>query len=147
MHSAQVGIYYPPSTVLTPLQEPWFSGQLHNVPFGTWCPAVITILAIVIDFLARRQLPKIIQVTWSALSAPFRNFITLDDVEGPFDDDFPQQIWIIRALVSIALLSSFSWLAYFGYTIVLQEPWTNALVASIAWVGLFNILLHVKFTL
>ncbi|KAG1834405.1 P-loop containing nucleoside triphosphate hydrolase protein [Suillus variegatus] len=114
-------------------QEPWFSGQLHNVPFGTWCPAVITILAIVIDFLARRQLPKIIQVTWSALSAPFRNFITLDDVEGPFDDDFPQQIWIIRALVSIALLSSFSWLAYFGYTIVLQEPWTNALVASIAW--------------
>ncbi|KAG1904761.1 ABC transporter type 1, transmembrane domain-containing protein [Suillus fuscotomentosus] len=115
------------------VQEPWFSGQLHNVPFGTWCPAVITILAIVIDFLARRQLPKIIQVTWSALSAPFRNFITLDDVEGPFDDDFPQQIWIIRALVSIALLSSFSWLAYFGYTIVLQEPWTNALVASIAW--------------
>ncbi|KAG1845953.1 pleiotropic drug resistance ABC transporter [Suillus tomentosus] len=114
-------------------QEPWFSGQLHNVPFGTWCPAVITILAIVIDFLARRQLPKIIQVTWSALSAPFRNFITLDDVEGPFDDDFPRQIWIIRALVSIALLSSFSWLAYFGYTIVLQEPWTNALVASIAW--------------
>ncbi|KAG1864676.1 P-loop containing nucleoside triphosphate hydrolase protein [Suillus subalutaceus] len=114
-------------------QEPWFSGQLHNVPFGTWCPTAIIILTIVIDFLAHRQLPKIIQVVWSALSAPFRNFITLDDVEGPFDDDFPKQVRIIRVLVSVALVCSIGWLAYFGYAIALREPWTNALVASIAW--------------
>ncbi|KAG1885552.1 P-loop containing nucleoside triphosphate hydrolase protein [Suillus subluteus] len=114
-------------------QEPWFSGQLHNVPFGTWCPAAIIILAIVTDFLVYRRLPKIIQVFWSALSAPFRNFITLDDVEGPFDDDFPKQVRIIRVLVSVALVCSIGWLAYFGYAIALREPWTNALVASIAW--------------
>ncbi|KAG2044379.1 P-loop containing nucleoside triphosphate hydrolase protein [Suillus americanus] len=114
-------------------QEPWFSGQLHNVPFGTWCPAAIIILAIFTDFLARTQLPKIIQVVWSALSAPFRNFITLDDVDGPFDDDLPKQVRIIRVLVSLALVCSFGWLAYFGYVIALREPWTNALVASIAW--------------
>ncbi|KAG2149655.1 P-loop containing nucleoside triphosphate hydrolase protein [Suillus cothurnatus] len=114
-------------------QEPWFSGQLHNVPFGTWCPATIIILAIVTDFLSRRQLPKIIQVVWSALSAPFRNFVTLDDVGGPFGDDFPQQVRINRLLVSVALVCSIGWLAYFGYAIALREPWTNALVASIAW--------------
>jgi hypothetical protein len=148
MHSAQVGAYYPAWTVLTAPQEPWFSGQLHDVPFGTWCPAAIIILAIVTDFLARRQLPKIIQVVWSALSAPFRNFIALDDLEGPFVDDFPKQVWINRVLVSIALVCSIGWLAYFGpgYAIALREHWTNALVASIAWVGSFNILLHAKFT-
>jgi hypothetical protein len=146
MHSTQVGIYDPTWTVLTALQEPWFSGQLHNVPFGTWCPATIIILAIVTDFLSRRQLPKIIQVVWSALSAPFRNFVTLDDVGGPFSDDFPQQVRINRLLVSVALVCSIGWLAYFGYAIALREPWTNALVASIAWVGLFNILLRAKST-
>ncbi|KAG1754951.1 P-loop containing nucleoside triphosphate hydrolase protein [Suillus paluster] len=114
-------------------QEPWFSGQLNGVPFGTWCPAVIIILVIVTDFLARRQLPKIIQAAWRALSAPFRNFITLDDVEGPFDDEFPKQAWICRMLVSIALANSIGWLGYFGYAFVLREAWTDALVASIAW--------------
>jgi len=147
MDSAQVGIFCPAWTVLTAPQEPWFSGQLNGVPFGTWCPTAIIILAIFTDFLARKQLPKIIQTAWGALSAPFRSFITLDDLEGPFDNDVPKQAWIYQVLVSIALLSSLSWLAYFGYAFVLQETWTDALGASIAWVGGFHILLHAKFTL
>jgi len=139
----QAGIFYPASIILlTALQESCFTGQINGVPFGTWCPTAIIILAILTDFLSRRKLPTVIQTAWTALSAPFRHFITLDDVEGPFDNDIPKQAWIYRTLVSIALFSSFGWLAYFGYALFLQEAWTEPLVASIAWVGDLYILLH-----
>src|SRR5882757_5482936 len=107
MTSTQVlAIFCPPSTSLTAPQEPWFTGQINGVPFGTWCPATIIILVILTDFLSRWELPTIIRTVWRALSAPFRHFITLDDVEGPFDNDVPKQAWIYRTLVSIALFSS-----------------------------------------
>jgi hypothetical protein len=135
MASAQVNIFYPPSSLLILPQEPWFTGKINDVPFGTWCPAAIIILAIFTDFLSRWQLPAFIQTLWTALSAPFRQFITLDDVEGPFDDVVPKQPWIHRALLSIALITSFASLAYFAYAFSLKEPWSEPLVASIAWVG------------
>ena len=128
-------------------QEPWFTGKINGVPFGTWCPAAIIILAISTDLLSHWQLPTVIQVPCRALSAPFRPFLTLHDIEGPVDHNVPQKPCIHRTLLSIALLSSVVWLAYLAYVLFLNEAWTEPLVASTAWVGELYALLYQVHTL
>lgn len=103
--------------------------------FRRWCPVVILFLAGIRDGLDHRQPPKNIQALWVTLTSPLRDFITLQDLEEPPDEDVPKQIGVARMLVCLAIMNSFGWFAVFAYALMTQETWAGASIASVTWVG------------
>lgn len=104
---------------------------------SVFLPGIFIILTAIYDFLSAfsNSYPKAIRTVLSSIASPFRNFLTLEDLED-IDSPLPRPIWKTRALVSLALVNAVGWLAYFAYAAMKMElaPLLEAVIASAAWV-------------
>lgn len=98
-------------------------------------PAFITLLTLLYDALTALSLPKALIAALSTLSAPFENFLTVDELKDVDETRLPP-VWKIRALTSLALINSAGWLTFLAYVFTLRdnELTIQALVAVLAWV-------------
>lgn len=114
----------------------WLSSSFREVVLGTLLPATIIVVTLVYDVLSSIRLPKPLRNILRALGTPFRDFLTLEDLEDPVDYNLSRSAWRERALVTLAISESAGWLGYFVYTVTLTDSVlsTEAVVACVAWV-------------
>lgn len=100
-------------------------------------PGIVIILTALYDFLFAfsNSYPKFIRTVLSSIASPFRNFLTLEDLED-IDIPLPHPRWKTRTLVSLALVNAIGWLAYLAYMTMMMElaPVLEAAIAFATWV-------------
>ncbi|KAJ7170194.1 pleiotropic drug resistance ABC transporter [Mycena filopes] len=90
-------------------------------------------ITIVHDITSRVQSPKHLK-PWQTLTAPFRNFLTLDDLEEPVGDRASRSRLKTSSLVVLGFLQSAGFLGCFVYALASEERGAAASVLlSIAW--------------
>lgn len=114
---------------LAMLSDPTLTTALSTLKFQI--PCSIILLALVHDFLkyARAYIP-------SAITRPFQNFLTLDNLKTEVAVPVLVPLWKKRVLASLAFLEAAIWLASFSATILVQnvEESREDLVLLLAWV-------------
>ncbi|KAH7930921.1 pleiotropic drug resistance ABC transporter [Leucogyrophana mollusca] len=119
--------------ILPTMQDPWFNGNIRALALDIVCPGVLITVVVLYDIITAVSFPKGIQLLWRHISAPFRSFLTLDDLEDPIDQELSKPVSIHRALAVLALINSVGWLASFVYALALREPWAQALLGTFSW--------------
>lgn len=106
---------------------------------GAWVPAVLTLVTILHDGLSLITWPKRILTGIATLSAPFKNFLTIDDLKNVGPKRTPP-VWKLRALTAIAFVNSAGWLALLAYVLIIDdfELSIEALIAAVTWVCEFT---------
>lgn len=119
----------------------WISPGSWTVPvltftvLGTWIPACVGLLTVLYDLLSGVHYPRFVQGVFRTLTAPFRNFLTLHDLED-IGDPIPQPVWKCRILALLSLVQSFAWLSVLLYAQVVNTPnlAIQSLVGFLTWV-------------
>ncbi|KAF8921944.1 pleiotropic drug resistance ABC transporter [Mucidula mucida] len=73
------------------------------------------------DATSRLHLPKALNIAAASISAPFRNFLTLQDVEGPVDTPAIPSPLKVRTMSCLAFLQAAGWLGSLTYSAVLHD--------------------------
>ncbi|KAJ6575411.1 pleiotropic drug resistance ABC transporter [Mycena capillaripes] len=88
----------------------------------------------VYDLTSRVQLPKYSKSIWQTLSSPFRDFLTLEDLEEPVGDNARRSRSKVVYLVALGLLQCAGFLGCLVYALVSgQRGATVSLLLSLAW--------------
>ncbi|KAJ8702162.1 hypothetical protein PTI98_000902 [Pleurotus ostreatus] len=114
------------------LSDPTLTTALSTLKFQI--PCSIILLALLHDFLkyVRAYIP-------SAITRPFQNFLTLDDLKTEVAVPVLVPLWKKRVLASLAFLEAAIWLASFSATVLVQnvEESREDLVLLLAWCFIF----------
>lgn len=87
------------------------------------------------DITSKTRPPKRPQKIWQILSSPFRNFLTLQDLEEPVGRAACRSRSKIACLVALGLLQSALYLGRFVFALVSGGPAaTGLLLLCLAWV-------------
>jgi hypothetical protein len=101
-----------------------------------WLPVSLLTLLILYDCLRYVGLPSPLQRVLRVVSSPFKNFLTVDDLEEPPKRTRKIPAWKNRALVALAISEAAAWLAYGLYVAV--SEWSLAIhtcaVSFLVWV-------------
>ncbi|KAI0950790.1 hypothetical protein AcW1_008002 [Taiwanofungus camphoratus] len=120
-------------------EQPWLSLYFRVMVLGTFLPACVGLLILCYDLLSTFRYPKPVQRAFRTLTSPFRDFLTLDDLEGPIGCAAPTVVWKSRVLAVGAALASVAWLAVFAYAEIVGDTAyrTLAIVGTITWLYAF----------
>ncbi len=88
------------------------------------------------DATSRLHLPKALNIAAASISAPFRNFLTLQDVEGPVDTPAIPSPLKVRTMSCLAFLQAAGWLGSLTYSAVLHDAShvVFSVVTAASWV-------------
>ncbi|KAJ3517873.1 hypothetical protein NLJ89_g222 [Agrocybe chaxingu] len=102
---------------------------------GVFLPPTIIFAAVFLDLASSLPYPKICQAIWRWSTAPFRNFLTLDDLLEPVDKTPIQYKHKTSTLIGLALLALVGWVGCMTYGISTNDRQyaIRALVFSICW--------------
>ncbi|KAF5368585.1 hypothetical protein D9758_002189 [Tetrapyrgos nigripes] len=99
-------------------------------------PALVILLTLSYDCLSTFSsfLPKVARRAFRTLTSPFRNFVTLQDVD-PIGEPVSVSTLTLRALFILGMLQSAGWLGCFVYSVFIQDTQflIKSLLASITW--------------
>ncbi|KZT01395.1 uncharacterized protein LAESUDRAFT_482639 [Laetiporus sulphureus 93-53] len=120
--------------------QPWPSPAAHTMILGTIIPTVAGLLMLFKDVSSFIPIHKALRRTFRAVLSPFRNFLTLDDLEECPERAPPPATWKRRALVLGAALECMAWIAAFVYARAIDDRSMalEAVVASVTWVRAFH---------
>jgi hypothetical protein len=104
--------------------------------------ASLIAVAVVHDFVTTSSIPYPFKQSFRHLGAPFRNFLTLEDVMNPLEGEVRCSKSKSRALSALAFIASTSWLGCVVYGVYLEntEYAVKSLISSFAWVRTFQTL-------
>lgn len=116
--------------------QPWLSREARVLIVGTLIPACGGLLMLFYDLVSTLRFHKSFRKAFRTLTSPFRNFLTLDDLEDPPGRAVSPATWKSRALALGAVLECVAWAAAFAYaeTVGDGKGAAQAIVASVTWV-------------
>ncbi|PCH42091.1 pleiotropic drug resistance ABC transporter [Wolfiporia cocos MD-104 SS10] len=128
----QRSVYDDPDT--TP--QPWLSPYFRTVILGTVFPGCVGLLILAVDLLLTIRVPGHVRRVYLFLTAPFRDFLTLEDLEERASPAPPPPEWKARILVVGAVLECVGWSAVCSYTALVGDTASavQAGVATVAWI-------------
>ncbi|CAK5280326.1 unnamed protein product [Mycena citricolor] len=96
---------------------------------------VLVALTLAYDVLCRIPWPKPIQRAWRTLHAPFRNFLTLEDLAEPVGDRVHESRLKTISVVGVAIIQGGGFLGYFAYACAAGDgDGMGWLLVSLAWI-------------
>lgn len=103
---------------------------------STVLPATLALVAALHDFATAFQISYPFQQSLYRIGAPFRNFLTLEDVTDPVKTEVRRFKPKVLALSILAFIASAGWLGCFVYGVYLGnvEYAVGCLVTSLSWV-------------
>ncbi len=99
----------------------------------------VIVYAIAYDVGSRLRFPKGIRKVYRCFVAPFKNFLTLEDLADPVGEPAVPSVTVTRALSVLACLQAFGWVGCLVYALVLNGASLSptSLLAAFSWVGIF----------
>ncbi|KAF8899072.1 hypothetical protein BD779DRAFT_1781441 [Infundibulicybe gibba] len=126
---------------LSDLKQKSWSSYLQSVPFSTVVPAIALSFVIAYDGASNIRFPGILRRAGRVLSAPFRNFLSLEDLLDPVGDTHSKLKLSICILLGLSFSESCFWLANFSYNFVLGGDVSvviiNAFLGFTTWSYIF----------
>ncbi|TFK41840.1 pleiotropic drug resistance ABC transporter [Crucibulum laeve] len=120
---------------LLPLDNASWTSPRTRELLATSLPCGFILLAFFHDIATTIRHPKPVRILYSRISSPFRNFLTLEDLDDPVDGTLRYDISKLRALACLACISSIVWAGCFTFAFYTEAPkqFIGSLVFSIAW--------------
>lgn len=111
------------------------SERFENSQWLTVLPASFIVIAIVLD-LSAFFIPYPFKQSIRYLTAPFRNFLTLEDVMNPGEGEVRRSKAKPRVLSGLAFVASACWLGCFVRSLYLEdtEYAVKCLISTFTWV-------------
>ncbi|KAG6817909.1 hypothetical protein H0H87_012377 [Tephrocybe sp. NHM501043] len=121
-----------------PLQddESWMSPYYRDLVLGTIIPTIFVFLSILVGISKAIPQPKPIQRALTALCAPFRHFLTREEVMEPqYKPQAKTFVGKTRALSILALIEAVGWIGCAAYGVTLGDGLytSKALIATVTW--------------
>lgn len=125
------------------LSQHFGSAPSHSFELSKWAdtliPAAIIAVAFLLSISSTVPIPRRVLRLWGWLTAPFHNFLTIDDLWEPVDRTPRRTEVASRILVGIAAVEFVAWTTCLGYTKYMDDLGGTAksLVFSLAWVSIY----------
>lgn len=125
------------------LSQHFGSAPSHSFELSRWAdtlvPAAIIAAAFLFSVSSTIPVPRRVLRLWTWLTAPFRNFLTIDDLWEPVDRTLPITKVASRILTGIAAVEFVAWMTYLGYMKYMDDLHGTAksLIFSLAWVSIY----------
>ena len=121
--------------------DSWLAPENRAVVLGILVPASAGLLALVSDLLASIPCPKLLVRPARTLTSPFRNFLTLEDLDDTTERPVLVPTWKARAAAVLSALECAAWTAVFAYALSVDNTplATQAAVAVLTWVGAVSV--------
>ena len=83
--------------------------------------AALLVYTVTYDVLSKLVLPKRLQRLTRRVTSPFRNFLTVEDIDGPVSEPSHLPLFTSRVLTSAACLQAFGWFSALLYGVILHD--------------------------
>lgn len=102
----------------------------------TWITCAILLAIIGYDIANKDQLPHPIQKRLDAFSSPFRNFLTINDLDNVPGEPVLSPPWKTRALALLAIMQVTGWLAAATYAAIIENKHllVQCTISILVWV-------------
>lgn len=128
------------SPAMSSLDGPWtpWSPSLRLLFLGTILPAAIVLFTLFYDLVCFIPWPTPVKALWNVLKSPFRDFLTIDDLETELGPTQTPPTWKARVLVVFSALETAVWAAFLAYELFAGDETKfvlgRAAVSVAAWV-------------
>lgn len=121
----------------------WISPTTRLVFLGTILPGAVILLTLLFDVLASLPWPKAFRRLGRKLCSPFKDFLTLDDLNSVPGPPQVPPAWKLRTLVVLSTLDAAGWAAVVTYGLLAGDVTgtksVRGVVNLLAWVRPFSI--------
>ena len=95
----------------------WISPKTRILYLGTILPGVVVLSTILYDLVSTYPWPHTLWKIAYTLKSPFRDFLTLRDLDSELGPAQKPPAWKTRALVALATLAAAGWVGVLAYGI------------------------------
>ena len=133
------------TTIRDAATQPWVSPSHQGVFVNTLLPGCVCLLLLLYDVSASVRWPPVVRRALRTLAAPFRDFLTLEDLEEQSHRVEPPSTWKARVLVLGSALEAVVWIGVLTYSVLVGDQGLSLHAAATAttWVRGVD-LLHVQ---
>ncbi|CAL1717117.1 unnamed protein product [Somion occarium] len=100
----------------------WTSPFLRSTLLGTIFPGFLAMLMLCYDVFTSVHNHKPLRAFLRSVKAPFTNFLSLDDLEGPHGRCVVVPLWKTRLLATLSALVSVGWVAFAAFSEFVYGP-------------------------
>lgn len=124
------------ATILNAATLPWVSPSQRKLCVDTLLPGGVGLLLLLCDVFSSVRWPLVVRRVLQTLVSPFRDFLTLEDLEEPPHHVESPSTWKARVLVLGSALEAAVWIGVLTYSVLAGDQGlaVQATVTATTWV-------------